>query len=241
MSPTTYYIIGGVAVFFIIYMIILSKNVNRGKAAAMNKFKNEEKLSHAEEQLLAFGAILFVARDEPVFSFVPNRKLTDYEYGLKNQWDIYDSDSAKEALDDLLNLYRTRDFDIHLENPSPEIERIQKRVSKDLDIPLADVQAIDSTYAWDIGRAIPLARGCYWIDYISKEECLDYMRKAAQIAVSKGKNWREYSASFLLGRTIQGFDPDEISNEINWLIGKKAATWKKRDLTAFVTFPFLVA
>lgn len=44
MSPTTYYIIGGVAVVFNSYKIILNKNANKGKAAVMHKFKNEEKL-----------------------------------------------------------------------------------------------------------------------------------------------------------------------------------------------------
>lgn len=238
MTPTTYFIIGGIALVFIVYFVILQRMANQRKKSDQEPFKSLAALTPKQERALAFGAILFVMRDEQVLTLIPNQKLDIYRYGLQNQWEIIDSESARESLEDLIQLYRSRSLDAHLQERSDDLVKLQKQVASALGQPLALVESVKSSYAWDIGRAISLARWCFWTGYLTEAEMWDYIHQAVEIAEENGQDWPDYAISFLLGRTLQGFDPDDVSGEIHWLLSQKVFDRKDKGYHVFHTQSF---
>ena len=90
------------------------------------------------------------------------------------------------------------------------MSKIQKQIAKGLGIEVAEVEAVKSAYAWDLCRAASLAKWCYWCKYLTEAEMWEVLNQVSAIAKEQGKNWQEYTISFLLGRTIQGFDLEEF-------------------------------
>ena len=94
-------------------------------------------------------------------------------------------------------------------------------------IELAQVEAVKSAYAWDLCRAASLAKWCYWCQYISETEMWNILQKVSDIAKEQGKNWQEYTISFLLGRTIQGFDLEDLIILTSQLFHSKSPSLRK--------------
>ena len=96
-----------------------------------------------------------------------------------------------------------------------------------MEIELAQVEAVKSAYAWDLCRAASLAKWCYWCQYITETEMWDILQKVSEIAKEQGKNWQEYTISFLLGRTIQGFDLENLIILTSQLFHSKSPSLRK--------------
>ena len=133
-----------------------------------------------------------------------------YINGLKQQWETTDRASAIEVLDDLINLKRSKGFDKELPEmaTSEQYKKLIKTISKELKSPI-DENMIKSTYAWDTCRAINVAKWCFWAGYLTEEEAWEYMSKASNTAKETGVDWFEYTCSFLVGRSLHGFDIDD--------------------------------
>ena len=120
--------------------------------------------------------------------------------------------AAFQVLDDLTDLKKSSKINEVL----PELEddrEFNKRISKiakELRIPADDVKRINDTFAWDTCRAINLAKWCFWTGNLTEKEAWDYMLRSSEIAMERCDNWQDYTLSFLIGRTIQGFDPDDV-------------------------------
>lgn len=213
MNTNIYYIIGGVAIIFIIYMIVLQHFMKKKKQKQLDDFNAKHSgkpLTEQQKRLLTFGAILFYWRSENILGIALEKNVDVYAFGLKQQWDISNAEEAKETLNDLLALQRSTSFQEILQQSMPEIEKMKKKIAKGLGIELPIVEQTQSAYAWDICRAVSLTKWCYWCGFLTESENWEYMEKAAQIANQYGKDWTDYTVSFLLGRTIQGFDLDEL-------------------------------
>jgi hypothetical protein len=66
------------------------------------------------------------------------------------------------------------------------------------------------------------------------------MKKASEIAATKGQNWTDYTVSFLLGRTIQGFDLDDMIVESKQILTSKGPSLRKiEDIDIYAKYPFI--
>ncbi len=134
---------------------------------------------------------------------------------------------------------RSTEFEPLLQEASKELNSIQKEISKGLGLDLETVAQVKSAYAWDICRAVSLAKWCYWVGYLTENETWEVMKKASEVATAKGENWTDYTISFLLGRTIQGFDLDEIIVESKQILTSKGPALRKiEDVDIYEKYPF---
>ena len=209
MSVIIWVIIG--AVFLFALKIYVNKVYTKKHLQKQIGHINQNPLTEEQIRLLTFGAILTYYRGENLLNLIPTEILETYQKGLRRQWEITDTASAKETISDLLAQKRSLQFRHLLTQTSPELSKIQKQIANGLEIELAQVEAVKSAYAWDLCRAASLAKWCYWCQYITETEMWDILQKVSEIAKEQGKNWQEYTISFLLGRTIQGFDLEDFS------------------------------
>ncbi len=239
---STYYIIGGIAVAFVIYLLFLQTMMKKRKEKQIEKFNNNHSntpLTEEQKRMLSFGAILSYYRQERILGIKLEKRLDQYVYGLKEQWGISNSEEAKDILNDLLALKRSLEFSPLLQQPSKELAKIQSSIAKGLGIDLSVVEQTRSAYAWDICRAVSLAKWCYWAGYLTEDENWSIIEKATEIAKNEGVSWTDYTVSFLLGRTIQGFELDDIIMESKQVLsGKGPALRKIEDIDVFTRYSF---
>ncbi|MDQ8005658.1 MAG: DUF1266 domain-containing protein [Pedobacter sp.] len=242
MNSNIYFIIGGVAVVFIIYMIFLQRMMKKKNQQQLENFNSNHSgnpLTEQQKRLLTFGAILFYHRMEKILGITPEERLDHYVYGLSQQWEISNAEEAKETLVNLLALKRSSEFEAFVSQPSSDLEKIQKNIAKGLGIEFPVVEQTKSAYGWDICRAVSLAKWCFWCGYLTEAETWSIMEKAAAIASQHGKSWTDYTVSFLLGRTIQGFDLDDVIIEAKQILsGKGPALRKIADTDVFLRYSF---
>lgn len=171
-------------------------------------------LSEEQERLLTFGAILARYRSEKVLSLVLDSDPKVYAKGLEDQWGVSDRPTAWHTLTDLLELKRSQLFDAQIERAGEDGEYtaihddVSQSIAQALNLDVAQVKAVKSTYAWDVCRLVSLAKWCYQLDYITLDEMWSFMERGAQKASRLGVDWQEYTISFLLGRAMQGFGLD---------------------------------
>lgn len=221
---STMSIVISVACVFAAYFAVLFVYMKRKKAHQLDEFKSRHSgnpLDEKQKRALAFGGILFSNRFEKILTILPEDDLNKYIGGLKDQWEIENSNDAKEALDNLINLTKSKDIDSFVAGSPEQVKAAQKEISKELGIPLASVEATRSTFGWDTMRAVSLARWCYWAGYLTEQETWEFIHKAAGIASTLGKNWEDYTVSFLLGRTIHGFDLEDIGSMAKYILNGK--------------------
>ncbi|WP_454978729.1 DUF1266 domain-containing protein [Capnocytophaga ochracea] len=225
MSVIIWIIIG--AVFLFALKIYVNKVYTKKHLQKQIGHINQNPLTEEQIRLLTFGAILTYYRGENLLNLIPTEILETYQKGLRRQWEITDTASAKETISDLLAEKRSLQFRHLLTQTSPELSKIQKQIAKGLEIELAQVEAVKSAYAWDLCRAASLAKWCYWCQYITETEMWDILQKVSEIAKEQGKNWQEYTISFLLGRTIQGFDLENLIILTSQLFHSKSPSLRK--------------
>ena len=225
MSVIIWVIIG--AIFLFALKIYVNKVYTKKHLQKQIGHINQNPLTEEQIRLLTFGAILTYYRGENLLNLIPTEILETYQKGLRRQWEITDTASAKETISDLLAEKRSLQFRHLLTQTSPELSKIQKQIAKGLEIELAQVEAVKSAYAWDLCRAASLAKWCYWCQYITETEMWDILQKVSEIAKEQGKNWQEYTISFLLGRTIQGFDLENLIILTSQLFHSKSPSLRK--------------
>jgi hypothetical protein len=197
-------------------------------------------LTDAQKKGLAYGGILFAMRDENILTFYPDKNILFYPFGLKNQWQITCPTEAKEAINELLERQRSQEYDLSIQHSTLNTDLIWKAISRQIDIPVTELKDTTSTYAWDLARAVSLSKWCYWCGYITEDETWDFISSASSQASELGSNWRDYTISFLLGRTIQGFDLDDVALIAKALINGQASdkTNKIQDIDIYQRFDF---
>lgn len=237
MSVIIWVIIG--AVFLFALKIYVNKLYTKKHLQKQIGHINQNPLTEEQIRLLTFGAILTYYRGENLLNLIPTEILETYQKGLRRQWEITDTASAKETISDLLAEKRSLQFRHLLTQTSPELSKIQKQIAKGLEIELAQVEAVKSAYAWDLCRAASLAKWCYWCQYITETEMWDILQKVSEIAKEQGKNWQEYTISFLLGRTIQGFDLENLIILTSQLFHSKSPSLRKIEgIDVYQRYPF---
>ena len=219
-------IIIGVLLLFVV-QIYVNKSYTKKYLQKQVGHIYQDPLTEEQKRLLTFGAILTYYRGEHLLNLMPTEILERYKQGLRQQWEITDSISAKETINDLLAQKRSLQFRPLLTQTSPELSKIQKQIAKGLGIEVQQVETVKSAYAWDLCRAASLAKWCYWCKYLTEAEMWEVLNQVAAIAKEQGKNWQEYTISFLLGRTIQGFNLDELIIFTSQLFHSKSPSLRK--------------
>lgn len=238
MNQNAYYIIGGIAALFIPYWIgVIIYAINR-KKKQLKKFENLKPLNKEQKHALVFGAIFDIHRCEKLIQLQPTSSIDLYTNGLRDSWGISNREDAIETIENLIALGNSQQFDDYLPDPSPDLIKIQKKIAKGLKLDLAIVQQVKSTFAWDICRVVALTKWSFWCSYLSEEETWDYIFRAVNVATDKGSNWENYTISFLLGRTMQGFDLEEIIIESEQLLSQRTLTGKSEYLSVYTKFPY---
>ena len=237
MSTTLYVIIG--AVLLVILQFFVTRAYAKKRLQGQIGHINQTPLTEEQKRLLTYGAILAYYRGESLTSLMPKEVLDSYQFGLRQQWEITDTASAKETIGDLLAQKHSLQFRHLLTETSPELSKIQKQIAKGLGIEVVEVEAVKSAYAWDLCRAASLAKWCYWCKYLTEAEMWEVLNQVSAIAKEQGKNWQEYTISFLLGRTIQGFDLEDLIILTSQLFHSKSPSLRKiEDIDVYQKYPF---
>lgn len=66
----------------------------------------------------------------------------------------------------------------------------------------SELMKVDSVVAWDLERLAGIARKCYYVGYITEDECYEYLQLAADEAKKHYRSWRDYFAGYLMGRSL---------------------------------------
>lgn len=238
MNENTYYIIGGIAIVFIIYIIFLIIYAIKRKKKQLEKFTNLKPLSRDEKNSLVFGAILSYHRGEDILEIKPKGSIDSLKRGLIDSWEITNREEALEAINNLIFLKRSQEFDNYLEQPSSDLTKIQKKIAKGLKLEIEQILKTKSTFAWDICRAVSLTKWCFWCGYITEQECWQLIKTAVKTAQNLGSSWEDYTISFLLGRTMQGFDLEDVIIESEQLLSGKTLLGKKDFLSVYSKYEF---
>ncbi len=238
MSENIYYIIGGIAVVFTIYIIFVGTYASKRKKKQLEKFTSLKPLNRNEKNTLVFGAILSYHRGEDILEIKPKDSIDLYKNGLRDSWEITSKEEALETINNLIFLERSKEFDAFLEQPSSDLTKVQKNIAKGLKLELEEIQKVKSTFAWDTCRSVSLTKWCFWCGYLSEQECWELINNAVKVAQSLGSNWENYTISFLLGRTMQGFDLEDIIIESEQLLSGVTLLGKKEILSVYSKFPY---
>lgn len=153
---------------------------------------------------------------------------------VQQHWQIHDRDGAMEILNHLLkrnrsgNLkalyvaYEIVDYPDYLKfNLHEDDEEIVKEYIRYFDeLKLIAPQLIEKNLfpdyeavkkvqdsGWNLAQASFLARACYDLKLLEEQEVKAFLKRVYDELKTHCETWREYSSSFILGRSIEGW-PD---------------------------------
>lgn len=215
MNTVIYIVIAVAAAVVCGYFLYANFRMKRARRKELEEFNSRysgKPLGENHQRAMVYGAVLARSRGESVLSMIPKERIETYREGMKKSWNIIDEQSAVASINALLQLQKSSGFDefIRTHETNKELNRIYARISRELDLPEEEVKMVRSTYAWDICRAVNVAKWCFWIGYLTESQFYGCLDRCNEIVARTGKDWTEYTCSFLLGRCIQGFKPEEV-------------------------------
>lgn len=244
MGNAVYIIIAIVAAGICVYMLYLNYQMKKARKQQLAEFNTRysgKPLGENHKRAMAYGAVLSRYRLEPVLSLTPRSRLEVYREGMNKQWEITNEQSAIDAVNALLNLQRSAQYDefIRTHQTNKELNKIYAKIAKELNMPEKEVKTVQSTYAWDIGRAVNVAKWCFWIGYLTEEQFYQCLDKCVNLVSQRGRDWTEYTCSFLLGRCIHGFDLNDVASAAQDLLNPSEKMKKKdADITIYRDLSF---
>lgn len=208
--------------------------------------KGDNKLSSDEKKFLAYGAPLSVLDQDNVDSLESNTDADMLKEMLEEWWEVTDKKTLFDNIEWLLNEGEHADADLALsEIRKRGLWNISEEEKEDEDSKIGDVVAIaeymifvngltehalpETVLAWDLVRAVNLARWGFICGYINEDEMWTSIKETAQIAKGKFNSWDEYGKSFAVGRGVWQGDSDdyEIANEsVTTLLEDETSPWK---------------
>ncbi len=206
------------------------------------------KLDTAQLRLLAFGAPMLVYNDENVDSVdCPEEDVESIRSTIESWWNVTDRESTLEIVKWLLEEGHHADADKALEKVRKRgIENISQEERDDEESKMGDVcliaesmeengwcpggQMPGSVIAWDLVRVVNLARWSYLCGYLNEDEMWQVMQLAADTALEHFSSWKEYGASFVMGRGVWHGDPGDSETAygiVSLLLEDSESPWKK--------------
>lgn len=242
---TFLYIIGAIAtivILLIVGLISASKRTEKQNKKTRLAMEMANPLPKEKQHLLAYGANLSLYRSEsPRILAVKVDKETLKE-GLSSAWDVRNREEAIQVLEWLLTEGHRPDYDQLLMalkadqffteeeiGKSQECyESAQDALMKKLSFTKSDFDRVNTIAAWDLDRAVNIARWSYILGYISEEEAWGYIERAADAASNVFQSWKDYFISFAFGRAL-AYEGDIY--DILWngkeLLGEKDSVWNE--------------
>ena len=183
--------------------------------------KGDNSLTPEQNRLLAYGAPLFLYNDDNVDSLESTAGTDTLKEMLEEWWEVTDRKSALETISWLLNEGQHAGADPALtEIRQRGIEAITEEEKADLP---------ETVLAWDLVRAVNMARWAFICGYINEDEMWEAIRTTAGIAKESFNSWEEYGNSFAVGRGIWRGETDdyETADEVvGALLNKEDSPWK---------------
>ncbi len=169
------------------------------------RLSRTDALSEKQKRLLTFSLLPSYLRAEPLLVLKqPGRHSARSKATLAEEWGLDDRDAILAQLDYLLSGARSTSLDTELMEGSELALSSRRAVASALLLSPSCLDAINSTYAWDCGEAAELAKLAYSADFLSEQELWNYLEQISDNAQRFGRDWYEYTLSYLLGRTMQG-------------------------------------
>lgn len=208
--------------------------------------KGDNSLTPEQNRLLAYGAPLFLYNDDNMDSLESTAGTDTLKEMLEEWWEVTDRKSAVETISWLLNEGQHAGADPALaEIRQRGIEAITEEEKADEDNKLGDAFTIaefvmgvnettekelpETVLAWDLVRAVNMARWAFICGYINEDEMWEAIRATAGIAKESFSSWEEYGNSFAVGRGIWRGETDdyETADEVvGALLNKEDSPWK---------------
>ncbi len=181
---------------------------------------------------LAVGAVLSENNAFPINVLEPHKSRAEMREWLASWWDARDSEQARERIHALLAGGHAVTFDTLIAvaaegDPDASREHLEEAFAAELDEDpelaefishhpeaLSRLEALGylvtpadiarGTRAYDLGRAVTVARAAFGAGYVKREEAMALVRMAAFLAARSSASWREFATSYLLGRALWG-------------------------------------
>lgn len=175
-----------------------------------------EKLTPEQKRLLTFGLIAAHIRSEPLLSLIkPLQSVEEVQARLAADYGIQNADEAHDYIDFLLSGFRSTGLDDQLMSPTDATRALFTDIASALSIEPQTIEAVQSTYAWDLGEAAHVAKLGLWARYFTRQEVWNYLEQVSESAQRLGHDWYEYTLSYVLGRTMENQPLGEIRQAIN--------------------------
>ena len=207
--------------------------------------KDDGKLTPTQQRLLAFGAPLLVLSSDYVDSIETSHEMYNLKEMLKDSWDVTDRTSALETIGWLLHEGHHEKVDKvlaevvakgldnlseeELQDEETKTAEVCTTIEKMLEDGYCSVEDLPATaLAWDLVRAINMARWTHLFGYISEEEMWQTMQAVAESAGEHFASWNAYGLSFVLGRGAWQGDSDQCEGAyeiVSTLLEKAESPW----------------
>lgn len=207
--------------------------------------KDDGKLTPTQQRLLAFGAPLLVLSSDYVDSIETSHEMYNLKEMLKDSWDVTDRTSALETIGWLLHEGHHEKVDkVLAEVVAKGLDNLSEEELQDEETKTAEVcttieKMLEDGYcsaedlpatalAWDLVRAVNMARWTHLFGYISEEEMWQTMQAVAESAGEHFVSWNAYGLSFVLGRGAWQGDSDQCEGAyeiVSTLLEKAESPW----------------
>ena len=133
MNTVIYVAIAVVAAVVCGYFLYANFRMKRARRKELEEFNSRysgKPLGENHQRAMVYGAVLARSRGESVLSMIPKERIETYREGMKKSRNIVDEQSAITALNALLQLQNSINFDefIRTHETNKELNRIYARL-----------------------------------------------------------------------------------------------------------------
>ncbi|MHC5252830.1 DUF1266 domain-containing protein [Listeria kieliensis] len=214
------------------------------------KFIEENRVSPEEQVYLGLGAVLVDVNSATSLVFKMRGKPKYMAQVIEAGWGINDRATALQMIDWLLEHGHAAEYQTEFENfraknfkgASAEEVANWKELEDNIktfgsEFTIEDFRNCTTVIAWDFERAAFLARVCSHLGYLEEQEAWKIIKERVAPLVRKEgfKDWKEYAASFLAGRSFCfGANDVDVVLTTNDLLGEKkeATVWQESPLSS---------
>jgi Protein of unknown function (DUF1266) len=181
---------------------------------------------------IAVGAVLNEFNFFPVNLVHPCKPKAEMQEWLSDAWSVFDEYSATQQVESLLSSGHSDIFEVLVQRwPELGTEGVRQHLHDAFDGQLASDTDLDEfvdhyagcratmeqlgyitcdadlargTRAYDYGRAVTVARVAHGAGYLSRRHANRLIKQAAALSAQAFGSWKQFAASYMLGRAIWG-------------------------------------
>lgn len=190
-------------------------------------FKKQKPLSDNQLRQVSLSAIYTKQQNAAFYRLSPGMG-SRAKYFLNQGWGITDINSARRVIEDLIleaESGNLQDFDLEDEREEAYWELLESGVVRNF----AEMEKLGAK-AWDIGRAVFVARMCFERKLLGETDVWAYLAKAYEQAVRNFDSWDGFARSYIIGRALWSAGSGESDslgfyNVYKWLCKDPASPW----------------